>query len=221
MAIEFGASPSNLIEKSELAAWAKIPTPIIGDELNRTGLLASRIRPLSPNFSCTGQALTVDCMVGDNSALHFALREIWDGAIIIADGRAHTETAIWGEILHTCAIHQGANGVIVDGAMRDSDVLRESQLPAYCAGISPRGPHKGFGGSINKLIQCGGVPVTPGDLVVADQDGVAIIRPDQIDGLMDRCQKRIDAEAKTLKRIAAGELTINILNFPPAESIGG
>lgn len=220
MAIEFGTPPSNLLDGSELATWAKIPTPIIGDELNRTGLLAARIRPLSADFSCVGQALTVDCMVGDNGALHYALRELWDGAIIVGDGRGHTDTAIWGAILHTCAKRQGAHGVIIDGAMRDSQELGKSGLPAYCAGVSPRGPHKGWGGNINKPIQCGGVPVAPGDLVVADQDGVAIIRPDQLDGLMDRCKQRIDKEKITLERIAAGELTIDILNFPPADTIG-
>ena len=220
MAIEYGTPPGGLLDADEIAAWAEIPTPIIGDELNRTGLMASRIRPLSPNFSCAGQALTVGCMVGDNSVLHFCLKELWPSAIIVADGKAHTETAIWGEILHTCATRQGAGGVIVDGAMRDSDVLRESDVPAYCAAISPAGPHKGFGGSINKQIQCGGVSVSPGDLIVADQDGIAVIRPDQMDGLMDRCKKRIAAEEKTLARIGAGELTIDILNFPPAESIG-
>ncbi len=220
MAIEFGTRPSELLDPSEIAAWAAIPSPIIGDELNRTGLMASRIRPISPSFSCAGQALTVDCMVGDNSVLHYCLRELWPGAVIVADGRGHTDTAIWGEILHTCATRQGAGGVIVDGAMRDSDVLRESEVPAYSAGVSPRGPHKGFGGAINKPIQCGGVPVSPGDLVVADQDGIAVIQPDQMDGLMDRCKKRIETEGKTLARIAAGELTIDILNFPPAESIG-
>ena len=220
MAIEFGTPPSTLLDPTEIAAWAEIPSPIIGDELNRTGLMASRIRPLSPSFSCAGQALTVGCMVGDNSVLHFCLKELWPGAIVVADGKAHTDTAIWGEILHTCATQQGAGGVIVDGAMRDSDVLRESKVPAYCAGVSPAGPHKGFGGSINKQIQCGGAIVSPGDLIVADQDGIAVIRPEQMDGLMDRCKKRIEAEGKTLARIAAGELTIDILNFPPAKSIG-
>ncbi len=220
MAIDFGTPPSSLLDAKEIAAWAEIPTPIIGDELNRAGLMASRIRPLSPDFSCAGQALTVGCMVGDNSVLHFSLKELWPGAIIVADGKGHTDTAIWGEILHTCATQQGAGGVIVDGAMRDSDVLRESNVPAYCAGVSPAGPHKGFGGSINKQIQCGGVAVSPGDLIVADQDGIAVIRPDQMDGLMERCKKRIATEEKTLARIAAGELTIDILNFPPAESIG-
>ena len=108
--------------------------------------------------------------------------------------------------------------MIVDGAMRDSDVLRESKVPAYCAGVSPAGPHKGFGGSINKQIQCGGVSVSPGDLIVADQDGIAVIRPDQMDGLMDCCKKRIAAEEDTLARIAGGELTIDIHGFPPAET---
>ena len=221
MAIEFGPRPEAIMDQAALAPWRAIPSSIIGDELNRSSILSSSLRPLATDMSCVGQALTVDCMVGDNSALHYALKELWPGAVIVADGRGHGETAVWGEILHTCAKHQGAGGVILDGAMRDSVEIAGSGLAAYCRAVCARGPHKGWGGAINLPIQCGGVPVAPGDLVVADQDGVAIIRPEQIDGLLARCQARIAKEETVLARIAAGELTVDIMNFPPAEKIGG
>ena len=220
MAIQFGSRPANLMDQAALAPWRDIPSSIIGDELNRTAILSSALRPLGSTMGCVGQALTVDCMVGDNSVLHYALRELWPGAVVVADARGHRETAIWGGILHSCAQRQGAAGVIIDGAMRDSAEITDSGLPAYCRAVCARGPHKGWGGAINQPIQCGGVPVSPGDLVVADEDGVAVVRPDQMAGLVERCQARIAKEQDVLQRIAAGELTVDIMNFPPADTIG-
>ncbi|MEM7222615.1 MAG: RraA family protein [Pseudomonadota bacterium] len=220
MAIDFGPRPANLLDEAALAPWREIPSSIIGDEVNRTGMLAAAIRPLHKAMGCVGQALTVDCMVGDNAALHYALTALWPSAVIVADGRGHEDTAIWGGILHSCAQRQGAGGVILDGAMRDSAEVAGSGLAAYCRAICARGPHKGWGGAINRPIQCGGVAISPGDLIVADQDGIAVVRPDQMDGLLERCRARLAKEEEILGRIAAGELTVDIMGFPPAEKIG-
>jgi len=221
MAIQYGQKPDTFLSDDELEAWRNIPTSIIGDELNRTFIMDSGIKPITPHTSIAGHALTVDCMVADNSSLHYALMELWPGAVIVGDGRGHTDTAMWGEIMHSCAEHNGAAGVILDGAMRDFDTISSSGLPAYCRGVSPRGPHKGWGGNIHMPIQCGRVPVNPGDLIVADQDGVAVIAPDLRPGLMDRCLMRIENETRTLERVALGEFTVDILGFPPAEKVGG
>lgn len=212
--------PDPMLDSAAIVEWLSIPTSIIGDELNRTGLMDAGIKPLDPGSRFAGLALTVECMVGDNSALHYALTKLRSGDVIVADGRGHLDTALWGEIMHTCAKALGAAAVVIDGSMRDRAAVAASGLPAYVRGITPRGPHKGWGGVINGPIQCGGVSVAPGDLVVGDGDGVAVIRPDQMEGLLERCRQRMAKEASYLVAVAEGRTTVEVLGMPEPGRIG-
>jgi 4-hydroxy-4-methyl-2-oxoglutarate aldolase len=220
MPIQLHAPPASILPPAALEAWRDIPVSIVGDELNRSQIVQSALRPLVPGVRLLGTALTVECMVGDNSALHYALERVWPGAVIVADARGHVETAVWGEIMHTCALAQGAAGLVLDGAVRDSAAIAASGLPAYVRGISPRGPHKGWGGSILGPVHCGGVAVHPGDLMLGDEDGVIAIRPEQLDGLLERCRRRLDKETGVLERVRAGEPTVKVFGFPAIERIG-
>lgn len=220
MALEIHARPEHLMSDDQIGVWREIPTTIIGDELNRTNVMQAAIKPVAAGMSFAGQALTVQLMVGDNSAGHYALAELWQGAIMVLDGRAHTDTAVWGEIMHQSAKARGAAGVVVDGSLRDLAAIRESGLPAFCRGAVPLGPHKGWGGAVNGPIQCGGVPVAPGDLMVGDDDGIVVVRPEQLEGLYDRCQARLQKEVQILARVSKGEKTIDVLGMPPPEKVG-
>ena len=208
------------LSTGELDLWSHIPTSIISDELNRTGTLHAEIRPLQTGVSLAGQALTVQCMVGDNAPIHYAMTVAWPGCVIVVDGRGHRDTALFGEILGEAALAKGAVAVIIDGAVRDSAELRGSDLYVYTRGIVPNGPHKGFGGAINVPIQCAGVNVSPGDLVVGDDDGVVVVSPGQMAGLRERCDARIASEAARIEQIKAGATTVELLGFPPPEKIG-
>jgi len=208
------------LSADELELWSHIPTSIISDELNRTGTLHSELRPLQTEVSFAGQALTVQCMVGDNAPIHYAMTVTWPGCVMLVDGRGHKDTALFGEILGEAALAAGVIAVIIDGAIRDSAELRASDLYVYTRGIVPNGPHKGFGGAVNAPIQCAGVNVSPGDLVVGDDDGVAIVSPQNMRGLRPRCDARIASEAERIERIRAGATTVDLLGFPPAEKIG-
>jgi regulator of RNase E activity RraA len=95
--------------------------------------------------------------------------------------------------------------------------LRDSKIVVYTRAVIPNGPHKGFGGGVNVPIQCAGVPVHPGDLIVGDDDGVVVIRPDQWDGLYERCRKRMAAEERFIAEIAAGKTTVDLLGIPAPE----
>ncbi|MEC9369274.1 MAG: RraA family protein, partial [Pseudomonadota bacterium] len=123
--------------EKEIAAWREIPTSIIGDELNRAQVMQAAIKPFAPGKGFAGQAITVQCMVGDNLALHHAIATAFKGAVIVGDGRANVETAIWGGIMHTAALHRGVAGVIIDGALRDVAELRESALPIFARAAVP------------------------------------------------------------------------------------
>ena len=208
------------LDSDELDRWSEVATSIIGDELNRLGIMDAGIRPLTPHEGIAGQAITVECAPGDNGPLHYALDQLSEGLALVANGQAYLNNALWGEIMHTCAAAQGTRLVVIDGSMRDLSQIRRSGLPAYARGVCPRGPHKGWGGSINKVIQCGGVPVSPGDLVVGDQDGIAIVPLDALPGLYERCRSRIEQERATLVRMREGDLTVSVQNLPPVEEIG-
>ena len=141
--------------------------------------------------------------------------------MIVVDARGHLDTAVWGGILTYAAKRAGVTGVIVDGSVRDVAELRDSGVAVFARGAVPSGPHKGWGGSVNSPVQCGGVAVDPGDLIVADDDGVVVIGRRQMDGLLARCKARIDREATTLQRIDAGVTTVELQGLPPADEFGG
>ncbi len=207
------------LSPQELAGWAEIPPSIISDELNRAGCMDGGISPLAQGQTFAGHALTVQVMVGDNSGLHHAVARAVPGDVLVVDAAGHGGSAVWGEILHSVAKARRVAAVVIDGAVRDAAGIRRSGVPLYCRSVVPQGPHKGFGGTINAPISCGGMPVHPGDLLVGDDDGVAVIRSEQTDGLFDRCRARLDAERETMRRIAAGETTVDIHGFPPPEIV--
>lgn len=209
------------LDPAELAAWGQIPAAIIGDELNRAQCMAGRMKPLAGDIAFAGQALTAQTMVGDNVTLHYAMTQAWPGAVLVADARAHLDTAVFGEILFTNAKSRGFRAIVIDGAVRDSAALaKDRDCPVFCCGAVPQGPHKGFGGTINGPISCAGVAVDPGDLIVGDDDGIVVVRPGQRDGLLARCRARLANEDVIMDRIRAGEDTVTIQNMPPADKVG-
>ena len=220
MALTINKSIQDRLSEADLAAWREIPSAIISDELNRSATMVAAIKPLVPGTTFAAQALTAQVMVGDNAPLHHGVLEAWPGCAIVIDARGHLDTAVWGGVLTYMAKARGVAAVIVDGAIRDVAELRDSGLAVYCRGAVPNGPHKGFGGSVNVPIQCGGTPVDPGDLLVGDDDGIVVIRPSQIDGLLDRAKARIAHEEEVLREIDAGRPTVEITGIPGPEKFG-
>ena len=219
MALILNDAPTHRISDAELEEWSKLPTAVISDDLNRTQTMHAAIRPLELGMAFAGQALTCQVMVGDNAPLHYALGKAWPGCVVVVDARGHTDTAVWGGILTFAAKQRGVRALVVDGSVRDAAELRESGVSVYSRGVVPNGPHKGFGGSVNAPIQCAGVSVSPGDLVVGDDDGIVVVRPDQMDGLMELAKARIAKEEGMLAKIESGVSTVELLGLPPAEEL--
>jgi len=217
LALTIHPSPQALLDEATLADWSRIPAAVISDELNREGAMCGAVSPLRAGMGFAAQALTVQCMVGDNSAIHYALTVAWPGCVLVIDGKGHTDTALWGGILTLAAKARGVRAVVIDGAVRDAAELRASDISVYCRATVPNGPHKGFGGDINGSIVCAGVRVDAGDLIVADDDGIVVIRESQRPSLLESCRERMAREAAVLARIEAGESTVGIFNFPAPE----
>jgi 4-hydroxy-4-methyl-2-oxoglutarate aldolase len=196
-----------------LKAWRGIPTAIISDELNRAGTMDAGIKCLSSRASFAGPAMTVQTMAADNLAIHRAVSMAMRGAVLVVDAGGYDRNAVWGGILHRAAGIRGVAAVVIDGCVRDVAELRESALPCFARGVVPAGPHKGWGGVIGGPIQAGGCPVLPGDLIVGDEDGVAVVPADLAETLLQRCRERIEAEGVILARIEAGETTVEIFGL--------
>jgi len=200
-----------------LAGWSAIPPAIASDCMNRSQAMAARIKPVAAGTRLTGQARTVSCMVGDNGAIHAALRLIRPGEVLVIDGGGFADTALWGGLLTRAALSRGAAGVVVDGAVRDVAELRETGFPCFAAAAVPAGPHKGFGGTIDGVISCGGCTVAPGDIVLGDDDGVAVVPLAREAALMAHCRAKLAQEAAALERLAAGTLLADQMGIPEPE----
>ncbi len=207
------------LSEAELAEWRKIPAAIVSDCMDRTHVMAAAIKPVGQGMRICGQARTATCMAGDNMAPHRLIGMARPGEVIVIDGRGAENVAIWGGIMTTCAIQRKLGGLVIDGAVRDVAEIREKGFPAFASAIVPAGPHKNYGGIIDGTISCGACPVRPGDLVIGDDDGVAVVPLEWVDAMLKASKDKIAAEDATLARIAKGEATADILGLPMPETI--
>lgn len=160
-----------------LDGFANIPAANIADTMGRSCAMNPRIKLMSgAKGSMVGPALTVKARAGDNLFLHQALDMSQPGDIIVLSNDEDQTRSLMGEIMFTYAKYQRKlGGLVLDGPVRDVDALREMDMPVYATGSTPGGPHKEGPGEINVPIACGGVSVNPGDIIVADADGIIVI----------------------------------------------
>ena len=208
------------LSDADLAPWRDVAPAIVGDCMNRSQVMAARIKPVTPGTILVGQARTVTIMVGDNSAIHTAISIAEPGEILVVDGRAHLDTAVWGGIMTRAAMQRGLAGIVLDGAVRDVAEIRELGFPVFCAGVVPAGPSKGFGGVIDGTIACADCPVSPGDIVVGDDDGVAIVPLARRDELLAVSLDKIRAENATNAQTAEGIMPAERMGLAEPEIIG-
>jgi regulator of RNase E activity RraA len=162
--------------------------------VNRTGL------PLC------GVAVTVNARPGDNLMVHKALEVAQPGDVVVVSTNGNTTSAVFGEIMGHTAVGAGLGGVVVDGAIRDVDGLEALGLPAYSRSVTPGGGDKDGPGEINTPIACGNTPVMPGDIIVGDEDGVAVVPREDAQEVLRRVQELEEKEKNRIAAIKAGEL---------------
>lgn len=202
-----------------LQAWREIPAAVVSDMMNRGQVMAARIKPAAPGMKICGQARTVTCMSGDNSGPHTLIGMCKPGEVMVIDARGSENVAIWGGIMTEAAMVRGIGGIVVEGAIRDVAEIRERGFPAFSSAVVPAGPHKNFGGTLDGTVSVGDCPVRPGDLIVGDDDGVAVVPLEWAESMLKASQEKIAAEADTIRRVHAGELTAEIMGLPTPEVI--
>jgi len=195
--VDFESLPAETMD-----AWRAVAPAIAGDCMNRSNVMTAPIKPLAPGTVLVGQTRTVTAMVGDNSALHVAIGLLRPGEVLVADAGGYADTAVWGGIMTRAAQERAIAGIVVDGAVRDAAEIRELGFPCFASAVVPAGPHKGFGGIIDGVISCAGCPVRPGDIVLGDDDGVAVVplerQAEILAASLDKiaAEKAINAETK-------------------------
>jgi len=208
------------LSTDKLAQWATIPPAIAGDVMNRQNVMAGRISPLSLGMTMAGQARTVSVLAGDNAALHEVIGRLRPNEVLVIDACNYDDRAVWGGILNTRAKMRNINGVVLDGAARDAAEMREMGLPVYLSSLSPAGPNKGSGGSIDDRISCGGVVVMPGDIILGDDDGVTVVPLNRADIVLEASLKRIEYEREVLTKLNNGSDVSGLFPSPELEIMG-
>lgn len=182
-------------------------TPAISDHMNRLYAMAPAVRNLTdPDLRLVGPACTVKVYPGDNLMVHKSLDIAQPGDVVVVDTSASSLTAVLGDLVCTKARHRGIAGFIVDGLIRDLPAIRRlGDFPVFARGVTPIGPlHRGPG-EINHAISCGGVVVNPGDVIVADLNGVVVVPRDIADELIVRLESKAAKESDYVSAVARGD----------------
>ena len=184
-----------------VAQAAQFPSSILADVAGRRGAVSGRISPLASTMKFAGPALTVEVRPGDNLMIHAAMALAQPGDVIVVDGKGDLSSALMGEIMSQQCVALGVAAVVIDGAVRDSEAIRELGFPMYAAGLNPNGPTKNVAGRVNHPISLGGVSINPGDLIVGDADGVTVIEKDKAASLLPLAKEKVAAETKRIADI--------------------
>ncbi|MGE5639328.1 MAG: RraA family protein [Clostridia bacterium] len=188
-----------------VAQAATYQAAILADVAGRRGTAHGRISALDPRMKLAGPAFTVEVRPGDNLMIHAAMTMAKPGDILVIDGKAAQTCALMGAIMVNACRQLKLGGIVMDGAMRDSLELRELGFPVFCTGTNPNGPTKFVPGRINWPVSVGGIAVSPGDLVVADADGVVFIERGKAAAMIPLAKKKVEDENKRIDEIRSNK----------------
>lgn len=189
----------------------KYQAAIFSDVAGRRGALDGRIRALGAHMKLCGPAFTVEVRPGDNLMFHAALAYARPGDVIVVDGKGDSTAALCGALMSAQAKAAGFAGFVVDAAVRDADELAGGDFPVFSVGTNPNGPTKRLAGRLNWPISAGGVAIKPGDLIVADADGVVAVGREEVETLLDLAESKLQDEARRLREITDGHFAASWL----------
>ncbi len=198
-------------EADLVGAFESVPSAIVSDVSSTPDVaMDAGLEPIGRDLEMAGTALTVSASPGDNLVIHKAITMAEPGDVLVVDGDGYTGTAYLGELMcASCRAHDLA-GVVVDGAVRDRAELEAMDLPVFARGVHPAGPLKAHPGSINVPVTCGGVSVAPGDIVVGDDDGVAVVPAAAADATLERARAKVADETELRELVDSGDYLYDV-----------
>lgn len=179
---------------------------LLADAMSSFGTMNYCIKPIKSGMRVLGTAITVKVKPGDNLFLHKAIYLSGKGYVIVLDSNENKSCASWGSMMSKGAIAMGVEGVVLDGAVRDLSEIRELGFPIFASGAIPNGPTTNGPGLINSVISCGGISVSPGDLVFGDDDGVVVVPPSILEEVLLKAEAKAKKEEIRFKEIEMGKM---------------
>ncbi|MFJ4894087.1 4-carboxy-4-hydroxy-2-oxoadipate aldolase/oxaloacetate decarboxylase [Streptomyces sp. M41(2017)] len=196
-------------DPKDVEAIAAYGTATVHEAMGRTGLLGTRLRPVQQGVRVAGTAVTVLSWPGDNLMIHAAVEQCGDGDVLVVTTTSPSTDGMFGELFATALQRRGVRGLVIDAGVRDTAELRAMGFPAWAAAVSPQGTVKATGGSVNVPVVLGGQVVRPGDVILADDDGVVCVPRADARRTAEASEAREHKEALARAAFREGELGLD------------